>query len=145
MTQAETAAEEAAPDLQPGLYRVVDGHVRLVGNSCNDCGRMHFPRHAWCARCCSGNLADVELPAQGRIRAFSWIDRQPADAFIRAPYMQAEVEFPAGVSAFSIIEALPGELTAGMAAETLLRIYDTPEGKRRTFAFRPVGQTENRS
>ncbi len=138
MHQDDPAAGEAAPDLQSGLYRLVDGRPRLVGNRCNACGRMHFPRHAWCARCCSGDLTDVPLAEHGRIGAFSWIDRQPADAFIRAPYMQAEVEYPEGVSAFSVIEAVPGDLEPGMPAEVVLRAYETPEGPRRAFVFRPV-------
>lgn len=140
--QDPAAGEAAAPDLQPGLYRLVDGRPRLVGNRCNACGRTHFPRHSWCARCCSGELTDVPLSEHGSIGAFSWIDRQPADAFIRAPYMQAEVEYPEGVSAFSVIEAVPGEIETGMAAEVVLRTYDTPDGPRRAFAFRPVHSEE---
>lgn len=140
-----TTTGEAAPDLQPGLYRLVDGQPRLVGNRCKSCGRAHFPRHAWCAKCCSGDLEDFDLATQGRIGSFSWVDRQPADAFVRAPYMQAEVEYPEGVSAFSVIEAMPGELRTGMSAEVALRTYETSQGPRQAFVFRPVKDQEGRS
>jgi uncharacterized OB-fold protein len=135
---AANTVGDTIPELQPGLYTLIDGLPRLVGNRCRACDRMHFPRHAWCAKCCSGDMEDVALAERGRIGSFSWVDRQPADAFIRAPYMQAEVEYPEGVSAFSVIEALPGELKTGMAAEVVLRTYDTPQGPRQAFVFRPA-------
>ncbi|BCH29789.1 hypothetical protein MesoLjLc_17190 [Mesorhizobium sp. L-8-10] len=138
MHARENTADEIVPDLQPGLYRLIDGKPRLVGNRCTACGRIHFPRHAWCAQCCGGDLEDIDLAERGRIGAFSWVDRQPPDAFVQAPYMQAEVEFPDGVSAFSVIEASPGELKTGMPAEVVLRTYETSQGCRQTFVFRPV-------
>lgn len=138
MQETITTAAGAVTDLQPGLYRLVDGQPRLVGNRCKSCGRAHFPRHEWCAKCCSGELENFNLSARGRIGSFSWVDRQPADAFVRAPYMQAEVEYPEGVSAFSLIEALPGELKTGMPAEVALRTYETSQGPRQAFVFRPA-------
>lgn len=137
--EAQLASEPTSvPDLQVGLYQIVDGHPRLIGNQCGACGRMHFPRHEWCARCCSPDLTDVLLNQRGRVSAFSWIDRQPADAFIRAPYMQAEVEMPEGVSAFSIVEAEFGGLKIGETVELALRNFDTPDGRRQAFVFRPI-------
>ena len=135
--ETQTATNpQSVPDLQVGLYKVVDGRVRLIGNRCNHCGRMHFPRHQWCAKCCSPDLEDVGLNENGRIRAFSWIDRQPADAHIQAPYMQAEIEFPEGVSVFSVVEARPGDLAIGDNVELALRDFDTPKGPRRAYVFR---------
>ncbi len=75
----------------------------------------------------------------GKIGAFSYIDRQPADAFIAAPYMQAEIELPEGVSVFTILEA-PSlyALAIGREAEVALKTYDTPQGRRRAYVFRTL-------
>lgn len=133
--------DQDIPALQEGLFVVENGAAILLGNRCLTCGRVHFPKHAYCAKCGGDALETLKLSRSGKIGAFSYIDRQPADAFIRAPYMQAEIEMPEGVSVFTVIDAgSEDELAIGMTAEAAIETFDTPLGRRRTFIFRPVRQ-----
>ena len=127
------------PALQDGFFVVENGATYLVGSKCSECGRIHYPQHEYCAQCCSPRLEPIRLSRRGKIGSFSYIDRQPAEAFVKAPYMQAEIELPEGVSIFSVIDAKSqNELAIGMTAEVDVEDYDTPGGKRQAFIFRPV-------
>lgn len=138
---ADIMENDDVPALQEGLFVIENGAGFLLGNRCLECDRMHFPVHAYCARCGSANLETLRLSRTGKIGAFSYIDRQPADAFIKAPYMQAEIEMPEGVSVFTVIDASSeDELAIGMTAETAIETFETPMGRRRTYIFRPVRQ-----
>lgn len=140
MTQHRTSEGESdVADLQRDLYAIEAGQAYLLANKCTACNRVHFPKHRYCAKCGSPDLVELRLSRVGRIGAFSFIDRQPADAFIEAPYLQAEVEMPEGVSVFSVIEApAQGELAIGMPAEVIVRVFETQDGPRRAFLFRPI-------
>ncbi len=135
----QNADAAQASDLQDDLYLIEAEQVYLVASRCNECSRVHFPKRDYCAACATPNLSEIRLSQVGHIGAFSLIDRQPADAFIKAPYLQAEIEMPEGVSVFTVIEPpAASDLKIGMEARTILRVFETPNGQKRTFMFQPV-------
>jgi Predicted nucleic-acid-binding protein containing a Zn-ribbon len=136
--QIITGGEIPEP-LEQGLYAIEDGAPVLLGNRCAPCDRVFFPRRDYCACCSSPILDEVTLSRQGKIGAFSLIDRQPADAWIEAPYIQAEIEMPEAVSVFTLLDGADAEtLAIGQPAEVALRLLPTAEGARSVFVFTPV-------
>lgn len=125
--------------LEPGLYALEGGEPVLLGNRCAPCDRVFFPRRDYCACCTSPILDEVTLSRRGKIGAFSLIDRQPTDAWIEAPYIQAEIELPEAVSVFTLLDGARAEsLAIGQPAELALRLLPTPGGARSVFVFTPV-------
>ena len=140
MTPRENNTDEKdSPDLQDNLYVVDEGDIYLLANRCSTCDRVHFPKHHYCAKCGSPALDEFRLSPIGKIGAFSLIDRQPADAFIQAPYIQAEIEMPEGISVFTVIDAPSIDaLAIGMNAKVALKVYETPGGPKNTYIFRAI-------
>lgn len=135
--------DAGVPELQDGLYRAEGEECRLIGNRCLTCVRVFFPKRARCARCSTPDLAEVSLSRTGRIGAFSLIDRQPADAWIRAPYIQAEIEMPEGVSVFTVLDAPSLEaVDFGMEAELAFMTVEGPQGAFTAYVFRPLETQE---
>lgn len=142
MSQFETIAEPDHPEpLHDGLYRLEPEGPALIGNRCAPCDRVFFPPRDYCACCTSPILDEVSLSRTGRIGAFSLIDRQPADAWVSPPYLQAEIELPEGVSVFTLLDTDDiDRVSIGQDARLELRALATPEGPRTVFVFSPVAE-----
>ena len=140
MAQLQMITGKTLPDpLQGGLFHIDPEGPALMGNRCAPCDRVFFPRRDWCACCSSPILDEVTLSRTGKIGAFSLIDRQPADAWVSAPYVQAEIELPEGVSVFTVLHpADTAALSIGQTARLELRALPTPDGTRAVYVFAPV-------
>jgi len=74
----------------------------LIGSKCRICGKVFFPRREICPICIAeGTLQETPLSTRGKINSFATVQVAPA-GFI-APYTQAFVDLPEGLTVFSII------------------------------------------
>ncbi|MGI0055160.1 MAG: Zn-ribbon domain-containing OB-fold protein [Thermoplasmata archaeon] len=111
---------------------------QLSTTRCTGCGEVHWPPRVACPRCHSEALEWVDLPASGRIYAFSAV-------LIGAPLgMESEVPFAVGLvdldgsalRLFGRIEGRPwGELRIGGSVR--VEAYSRPDG-RSFYRFRAV-------
>lgn len=129
------------PPLQEGLYATIDGELRLMGNTCDACNCVFFPRRQYCGRCSSPVLRDHALSRNGTLHAFSLIDRKPKLAVIDPPYVQAQVEMPEGVHVFTVMgDCEYTQLRIGMPVEMYVGEVPAPsgEGTVGAYMFRPM-------
>lgn len=100
--------------LREGLFRLPTSpgeQPYLLGSKCRECGNVFFPKRAICPACVAEDtLEEVPLGTRGTINSFATVRVAPAG--FAAPYTQALVDLPEGLTIFSIIV---GE-TSGSAA-----------------------------
>lgn len=104
------------PSFNPGLSRdfmtqASDG-LALVGQQCNDCGRLLFPKTGVCPSCRSTRLSDHEMPQQGILYSWSVVHVAPKPWL--TPYVIGYVDLPNGVRVFSHIGGDPQALQVDM-------------------------------
>jgi uncharacterized OB-fold protein len=84
----------------------------LVGQQCDDCGRVLFPKTGICPACRSVNLSDCTLPRQGVLYSWSVVHVAPKPWV--TPYVIGYVDLPNGVRVFSHIGGNPELLRVDM-------------------------------
>lgn len=94
----------------------------LIGSRCRACGNVFFPQRAVCPACISDDtLEETPLSTRGRINSFAVVQVAPA-GFV-APYIQALVDLPEGLTIFSLIAGgAPEEQALEMGAEVELTV-----------------------
>ena len=132
----------ATPHLQKGLFEFeADGIAHLLANRCNECDLTFFPRRVFCGCCGSSSLIVFKLSRAGRVYGFSRVDRKPTYAVIDAPYIEAEVTLPEGVSVFTVLDQCePFDVYIGMEVEMYVSEVNSPKGDGQVLAykFRPA-------
>ena len=139
--------------IDPGIMKVVDGRLRLIGGRCGTCGEIEFPRRPSCRDCGGDAVTEVLLADRGVL--WSWTVQRfpppsppyhgPADEFV--PFGVGYVELPGEVIVEArLTESDPGRLRIGMpmmltGAGVRTASGDTAE----TFAFMPVARQGDRS
>lgn len=147
MTDAASGNAEEAPagavNMQEGLFRVdADGSARLLASRCPACQRIDFPRRRYCARCGEATPGELALDGEGKVVAYSVIDRRSKLVVIDTPYIQAEVAMPEGVHVFTVLRgAAPAEVRTGMEVRCHVESVSRDEQGRdvMTYVFRPIG------
>lgn len=90
---------------------------RLVGGKCMRCGAQTWPRRSACYRCGTTEVAEIVLPAKGRLTTWTrvWI---PVEG-LEVPYCVGQVELD-GVLLFAHIRGVTDEAT--MPADVVVRV-----------------------
>lgn len=97
-----TGSDDAAPPWSIGADGATIGAAR-----CGACGNVQVPfQTLGCRRCGSIDLARVELPAQGTVRASVVVWRHPSRA---VPYTLGEIELDGGPTVVALLDAPAGE------------------------------------
>jgi uncharacterized OB-fold protein len=93
-----------------------------MGERCNDCGAIYFPRNAVCLECGSKDLVEQKLAEKGSIVTWTVIRNPPEGYEKYAPYVVALVELDDGVRVLSqVVDVEPGEVESGMRVEAAFR------------------------
>lgn len=134
----------AAPPrlLAPHLLSLAGGRPTLLGSRCCHCGEPYFPATRGCSRCCSTELAPLDLGARGRLWSWTVQDFEPKTPFdgTFAPYGVGYVELDCGLKVESrLTTADPQRLRIGMPMTLTLLPYrhDADGTPVHTYAFAP--------
>lgn len=157
MSQPTSAA--AGPGARPAYLRAVDplplessehnklhafythlAEGRLTTTRCARCGRLDWPPRAFCPACLSDAFEWADLPAEGRIHAYTVQETGVPSGFPR-PLVFAIVEV-GGLRVFAPLTGVgdPARLALGAAVRLVpVRVADDPQGQPRYLpAFTPV-------
>ena len=131
-----------------GLFTWPSEAPQLIGDRCEACGMIAFPKQGSCPRCASTDMREQLLGRRGRLWAWTTQDFPPpsppytgptGDAFV--PFGVGYVELPGEVKVEArLTDADPEQLEAGMDMELVVVPFRTDEKGNEviTFAFRPV-------
>jgi len=129
-----------------GLFTLSAGEPRLIGARCAACGIVTFPAQDSCPRCAATEMAERELPAHGRLWAWTTQEFPPpsppyagptGDDFV--PYAVGYVELAGEVKVETrLLDS--SALRIGMEMELVLVPFRTDDAGNEivTFAFRPA-------
>jgi len=121
---------------------------QLIGDRCEACGMIAFPKQGSCPRCASTDMREHLLARRGRLWAWTTQSFAPpsppyagptGDAFV--PFGIGYVELPGEVKVEArLTDADPELLEAGMDMELVVVPFRTDDAGNEvvTFAFRPV-------
>jgi uncharacterized OB-fold protein len=128
----------ANPRLSVDHVRAAAAGIRLVGQTCNDCGKSLFPRTGVCPGCQSVNLSDSEMPDHGVL--YSWSVVHVAPKPWTTPYVIGYVDLPNQVRVFSHIGGTPEDLQVDMPVrlEAVAAGSGGDAGGQPLFRFSPV-------
>lgn len=140
MTFDNPIIPSANPRLSAEHVRATGTGIRLVGQTCQDCGKSLFPRTGVCPACQSVNVADSEMPDEGVL--YSWSVVHVAPRPWATPYVIGYVDLPNQVRVFSHIGGAPEALRVDMPVR-LEAVGAAPGGEtagQPPFRFSPVQQ-----
>lgn len=113
----------------------------LLGNRCEPCGKIYFPKVTLCPRCLNEKtLEEVKLGPKGKLYTYT-IVRVPSPGF-KVPYAFGYIDLPGGIrvcSQISAVEPLEEQLKLGMDMELTIGQVREEAGKSIIgYLFRPV-------
>lgn len=98
-----------------------DGGLVLIGNKCDKCGYISFPKADFCIRCLNEKMVEVELSQRGTLYSYT-ITRVPVGKFpvphaigfislpenvrLAAPLVIGEKDFKVGTEMEMVIDTL---------------------------------------
>jgi len=132
--------------LREGLFHLPtspDEKPYLIGSKCRVCGNVFFPKRVVCPACISDDtLEEIPLSTTGRINSFALVEVAPP-GFV-APYIQALVDLPEGLTIFSLIAGGAAEAEAlelGAEVELITEAISVDESGNEVigYKFRPLG------
>lgn len=105
------------------LWRRINERYNLVGNKCENCGKVYFPKRIVCRQCGrKTKMREEKLSGNGKVYAVTKI-RVPAQAFKdSAPYTVAVVELEEGPRVEGhVVDAGNGEVKIGTKVHSVFR------------------------
>ncbi len=109
----------------PRFWRETGSRYRLVGNQCEVCGRIHFPKRSFCHVChrqSLGKMKEVRLSGKGTVESFTIIHQTFTSMEDFVPYVVAIVMMDEGIRVTSqIVGVEPEEVEIGMPVVTTFR------------------------
>jgi uncharacterized protein len=133
--------------LAPEISTWPDENPQLIGSKCGACSATAFPQQDYCPRCSSGEMAELLLPRQGTLVAWTTQGFAPGAPYA-GPTGDAFVPFGVGLVQLDEVIRVEGRLTEsdpdkiqfGMDVElTMIPFTTDADGNEIvTFAFRPV-------
>lgn len=113
------------------------GHARLRGVECRDCGMRVFPVTEVCPGCLSSSLKSLPLAGEGRLYSYTTVHVAPPGW--QTPYVVGYVDLPEGVRLFGKVQAKdPDGLTIDMPVEVKV----VAAGDRYRYYFRAAMERE---
>jgi len=112
----------------------------LVGSRCGACGGHHFPRHATCPYCASGEVTETRLSARGRLWAWTAVTAPPPGYRGEVPFGFGVVELPEGLRVVTrLTEADPSALEHDQEMRLVVVPLHVDDDGRQvvTYAFAP--------
>jgi uncharacterized OB-fold protein len=112
-----------------------DGRVRLLGQRCEACGTVYFPKSARCKRCSSAHTVEQALGPEAELHSYT-IDR--LGTFRGEPHLVGQVQFAEGAFAQGYIDGPVDALPMIGSTVDLVPFEVSVEGEPTiTYAFKP--------
>lgn len=128
----KSRSESKVVPLKPGLFHLPaspDEKGYLIGSKCRNCGHYFWPRRYVCLNCGKGDQEEVPLSTRGKIWSYCISRMTPAESFIVAPYIVAQVHLLEKVIVKTIVEGDPDTVKVGMDVEFATRkVTQDPDG-----------------
>jgi uncharacterized OB-fold protein len=97
----------------PGLIDEEAEDCELLAGRCSSCGKLFFPKRAFCLECQDEELETVRISGAGTLYTYTIVNMPSAN--YAAPYAIGWVEFPEGLRVFGQIRGWDAErLRIGM-------------------------------
>ena len=131
--------------LEEGLFTIPSsladkGH--LIGNRCQECGYVSFPKSFRCIKCTAAELEDVLLGPMAKLDSFTVARVEPPGTIMKAPYILAQVIFTEGPVVKTIVtsDTDPASLELGMDMELVIeKVMEDKDGNDvMAYKFRPI-------
>jgi uncharacterized OB-fold protein len=117
--------------LDPKLLRVTGESWDLVGQRCNDCGMIAYPRKRVCPRCFSSDLGEHLLSKHGTLHTYT--TTYLGSPSLQAPYSIGFLDLPEGLKLMGMIrieQPADDKLAVGMAMKIVFDVLRTdPDGE----------------
>jgi len=128
MSEKEQETVERIPVIK-SLKLLGDGTEGvLMGSVCKSCGEYSLGLPAFCARCSSSELQEVELSKEGILRTYTVIYVPPPGWNGDVPYTLGQVMLPEGPDVLTEVIDCPREdIKIGMRMELALRVAGTDD------------------
>lgn len=121
--------------------RLGKGEEALEGSRCPDCGDTFYPPRTICLSCYHEGLDRVALSRRGTLHTFTIARLALPGAFVKAPYVIAQVELPDGVIIPTVLDDVdPESVKIGMELEIVIEkaMSDAEGNDVMAFKFRPL-------
>ena len=119
---------------------VEDAHgPKLIGNKCNACGQVFFPKtKTLCLNCYKEDLKDIQFGQKGKLYTFTTAE-VPSDHFA-APYSCGSIIFDNNSKVFSQLEAVKDKpFKIGMEMELVIgKLWEEGENEIIGYKYRPI-------
>lgn len=124
--------EKKVVPVMENMWREKDGEIYLIGDICEDCGEVYFPKKDLkiCACCGSEKIVEKELAGKGKVYNMVTINYPPAGGFYHGPVPFTEI-----IAEMDDHVLVPGHLT-GAAPE------DVKAGDRVKVVVEPLFEHE---
>jgi len=112
------------------IWRTIPQYYNLIGNKCQDCNSLYFPKREVCLKCGNFEMEDFKFEGDGKIITFTIIrnasrdpQKQPVDRAARAvPYVLAIIELEEGpMLTAEIVDCDLDEIGIGKKVELVFR------------------------
>lgn len=128
--------------IHEGLF-IMGDEPHLLGSLCHQCGNRHFPRVDVCPYCGSPAPEDCELPATGRLWAWTTVTAPPPGYEGPVPYGFGVVELEGGPRVVTrLTEPDVDALSAGAAMHLVLTDVGGTDDRIVSWAFAPGGSDD---
>lgn len=121
--------------------RLGEGEEALEGSRCPDCGDTFYPPRTICLSCYHEGLDRVTLSRRGTLHTFTIARMSLPGAFVKAPYVIAQVQLPEGVIIPTVLDDVdPESVQIGLELELVVeKAKSDAEGNDvMAFKFRPL-------
>ena len=121
--------------------RLGKGEEALEGCRCPDCGDTFYPPRTVCLSCYHEGLDRVTLSGRGTLHTFTIARMTLPGAFVKAPYVIAQVQLPERVIIPTVLDGVdPESVEIGMELEIVIEkaMSDADGNDVMAFKFRPL-------
>lgn len=118
---------------------------KIIGQSCDACGRVYVPPRGVCPRCAAPTSQEVELSHRGTIITFCVVRVPSENIDAELPYCAASILLDgADITLFGLIQECPfDEVRIGMRVEAVWRPESEWEYNLANIAhFRPIDEPD---
>lgn len=127
--------------IEEGWFKDSSEGVVLLGNRCEACKKVFFPKKYVCPECFDGELREVPLSKKGKLHSYTLsVMGIPG---METPYVVGFIDLPEGIKLFSVIkdcEPWDKVLKIGMEMEMVIGKIRRDESGNEiiSYQFRPV-------
>ena len=110
----------------------------LLANKCRSCGKIFFPKAAFCLTCFGDDMEELKLSRGGRLYSYT-VGHMPSMHF-EPPYVLGYVDMPEGVRVFAPLKMVENKpFFIGMDMEVIIEeLWREDDNEVIGYKFKPV-------